>query len=67
MENRLEYLESRVPSDVDINDKYGAEFDRTTRYRGNGVYEWRGNFGTDTREVFLLGVLDAEGIHYKKV
>lgn len=33
---------------------------------GNGVYEWRGQYSTDTRELFLLGIAVVEGIDVEK-
>jgi hypothetical protein len=32
---------------------------------GNGIYQWMGLFSTDTRELFLMGILALEGISFK--
>jgi len=63
---RIKYLESKLPKDLDPNDKYGKNFDKYARYMGNGVYSWKGLMATDTRELFLLGVLRSEGVEFKE-
>lgn len=66
MIERIKYLESRLPEGLDINEKYGSKFDKYARYMGNGVYQWDGILATDTRELFLMGVLNREKIDYKE-
>ena len=63
--NRINYLEKKLPKGIDVNDKYGKNFDKYARYMGNGVYSWKGLMATDTRELFLIGVLRSEGIEFK--
>ena len=66
---RIEYLEGLLPPkqwEV-IDKKYRAKFEKQATYRGNGVYEWGGNFSQDTRELYLMGVLGAEGVKYDKI
>jgi hypothetical protein len=59
-EKRLKYLKSKVSDELE--EKYRHSFDRSATYRGNGVYEWANVFSTDTRELFLLGIIGIEGI-----
>lgn len=65
--NRIEYLQSKLPKDLDIDAKYGKNFDKYARYLGNGVYDWRGIKATDTQELFLIGVLKQENIKFKEI
>lgn len=62
---RIKYLESKIPKELDSNAKYGKNFGKYARYMGNGVYSWKGLISTDTREMFLLGVLISEGVEFK--
>lgn len=62
MNKRIEWLESLIPKGVDINEKYGDKFGKYARYMGNGVYQYRGIYSTDTRELFLITSLLQEGI-----
>ena len=64
--NRINYLEKKLPKGIDVNDKYGKNFDKYARYMGNGVYSWKGLMTADTRELFLIGVLRSEGITFKE-
>lgn len=66
-QNRINYLESLVPKDLDINEKYFNKFSKYSRYLGNGVYTIDGIFSTDTRELFLMFALHREKIKYKTV
>lgn len=70
MSKRVEYLESRLGKTKaereKIETKYREKFDKYAQYMGNGVYSWRGILSTDTRELFLMGVLRQEGITYKE-
>jgi hypothetical protein len=65
--NRIEYLESLLPKDNDVEKKHWRSFEKYSQYLGNGVYEWRGINATDTRELFLMGCLHIEKIKYKTV
>jgi len=66
-EKRIEYLESILPKKVDVEKKYRKRFNKEARFVGNGVYSWGdGIFSTDTRELFLIGVLTGEGIKFRK-
>jgi hypothetical protein len=64
---RIEYLESRLPKgkESEIEDKYRKSFERTAGYQGNGVYNWGEIHATNTRILFLTGVLVNEGIRFK--
>ena len=62
MSKRIEWLESLIPKGVDIDKKYFDKFTKYTRYMGNGVYQYRNIYSTDTRELFLLTSLIQEGI-----
>jgi hypothetical protein len=62
---RINYLENKLPKYVDVNEKYGKNFDKYARYMGNGVYSWKGLMATDTRELFLIGVLRSETVKFK--
>lgn len=66
MNNRIQYLESKLPKELDYDKKYGENFNKYSRYMGNGVYTWKGVLATDTRELFLLGVLKSEGVDFKR-
>lgn len=72
MENqsRIKYLESCISKNRKIREKIEAKhsekFQKYARYLGNGVYTWRGIYATDTRELFLMGVLEAEGITFNE-
>ena len=64
--NRTEYLESKLPKGLDVEKKYGDTFNKYARYMGNGVYSWGGDVATDTRELFLIGILRRENIKFKE-
>ena len=68
MEERIEYLESRIPEEDrnTLEKKHSKNFSKYARYMGNGVYKWKGMYSTDTRELFLLGILKSEGIEFKE-
>lgn len=67
MNERIEYLESLIPTDENIlEDKYFHEFEKFASYTGNGTYEWMGIRATDTRELWLMGALMLEGIEYEE-
>jgi hypothetical protein len=51
--------------DVDVETKYRKRFEKSARYLGYGVYEWQGVKATDTRALFLKGVLTMENIKFK--
>lgn len=65
-ERRITYLESKLPKKVDVEKKYRKNFNRAACHKGNGIYEWAGCYSTDTRELFLMGVLGCEGIKFKQ-
>lgn len=62
MNERIKYLESLVPEGVDIDEKYFNRFAKYACYMSNGVYQYRGVYSTDTRELFLITSLLQEGI-----
>ena len=63
---RTKYLESLLPKDLNT-DKYYENFTKYACYMGNGVYSWRGLQSTNTRDLFLMGVLKQEKISYKEI
>jgi len=68
MVKRIEYLESLLPVDVAIlREKYRHLFSVQASYMGNGVYQWCGQYSTDTRELWLMGILIWENIEFKQV
>lgn len=62
MDKRIKWLESLIPKGVDIDKKYFDRFAKYACYMGNGVYQHRGIYSTDTRELFLITSLMQEGI-----
>jgi len=66
-EQRIKYLESKLPKNVDLESKYRNNFEKYSRYGGNGVYIWKGIRATDTCELFLMGILKSEGIKFKEI
>jgi hypothetical protein len=67
MEERIKYLESLVPKDLDIEAKYYDKFSKYSRYLGNGVYTMDGHVSTDTRELFLMVCLFREKIKFEQI
>lgn len=65
LEKRIKYLQSKLPKDVDLEKKYEKDFAKQASYMGNGIYSFAGAYASDTREVFLMGILGIEGIEYK--
>jgi hypothetical protein len=63
---RENYLLSKIPKGLDYNSKYEANFEKYARYMGNGVYSWKGIHATDTRILFLTGVLMSEKVVFKQ-
>jgi hypothetical protein len=66
MIERIEYLESLIPKDLDIDKKYFDKFSKYARYLGNGVYTIDGIVSTNTRELFLMYCLFREKIQFKQ-
>ncbi len=65
-EDRIKYLESKLPKDFDEK-PYFDKFSKYATYKGNGVYEWRGILSTDPRELLLMGILKILKISYKEI
>ena len=64
---RIEYLESLLPVKEEIlKERYFDEFDKYATYTGNGTYNWLGITASDTRELWLMGILFKEGIEYEQ-
>ena len=74
---RLKYLEGLMPKEVpkiesrekvvcSVEEKYRAGFEKYAQYMGNGIYSWRGMYSTDTAELFMIVVLNSEGIKFKE-
>jgi len=58
---KIKYFESKISRDLE--EKYRPKFEKyacyISKYDG---YEWRGLIGTDTRELFLRGIILFEKI-----
>ena len=67
MQTRTEYLESLIPKDIDINERFYDNFSKYAQYMGNGIYSYRGILSTDTRELFLMTSLLQLEIPYKQI
>ena len=67
MEKSHIVLELQGKISKELQDKHWKQFEKQAGYRGNGIYEWRNNFSTDTRELLLMGIADVEEIKYNKV
>ncbi len=68
-EDYIKYLESRLPegkAGEDLQKKHENNFKMYANYMGNGIYSWAGVYSTDTRELFLMGVLGMENIPYEE-
>jgi hypothetical protein len=64
---RVEYLESLLPmAEKELEIKYFEGFEKYATYTGNGTYQWQGIRATDTRELWLMGILHKEKIDYKQ-
>lgn len=62
-ENMIRALEDDQGLDeYAIEERYQKGFENNARYMGNGVYSWCGMYSTDTRELFVMGVLIMEGV-----
>jgi hypothetical protein len=66
MEERIKYLESLIPKETNIEEKYYNNFSKYAQYMGNGVYSYRGIASTDTRELFLMTSLRQLGVNYEE-
>lgn len=67
--DRETYLLSKFPKGKfeEIESKHEENFQKYSRYMGNGVYNWMGIFSPDTRLLFLMGMLHKEGIKFKEI
>ncbi len=54
-------------TETELEPKYRKSFDNSAAYLGNGVYGWGGIVSTDTRELWLLGLLAFEGIYSEEI
>lgn len=61
---RIKYLEKKVNKLTIDPEKYRSKFEKQAGYRGNGTYEWCGQFSSDLRELWLMGVLIHEGVSF---
>jgi hypothetical protein len=67
MQTRIEYLESLIPEDIDITERFYDNFSKYAQYMENGVYSYKGISSTDTRELFLMASLLQLGISYERI
>ena len=67
MNERIAYLESLIPKNINIDEKYFNNFSKYAQYMGNGVYSYRGILSTDTRELFLMTSLKNLNIQYEEI
>lgn len=66
VEKNIKYLESLLPENPDeIEQKYWGDFETQAFYLGNSVYSMNGLYSTDTRELFLMYILEQEKIDYE--
>jgi hypothetical protein len=54
MKDLKKVLESQISKSVE--NLHYEDFLRGAVYLGNGVYTWRKQYSTDTRELFLMGI-----------
>ena len=69
IERRVENLEALLPPGFKNSKQYSDSFENFARfgvYLNNGIYGWRGNYSVNTRELFVMGLLDELGINYNK-
>lgn len=61
---RIKELEAKVAKELpkDIEGKYWDNFTKFSTYMGEGVYQWKGILASDTRVLFLKGILRCEGV-----
>lgn len=45
-----------LPENEHLNAKHIDGFGKVAQYKGNGIYEMRGFYSTDTRDLFLVYV-----------
>ena len=65
-ELRYKYLENLIPfSTEEMDEKYYTIFTKEAFFVKTNLYEWRGLFSSDTRELYLMGVLLREGINFE--
>ena len=63
---RIKYLESLLPMSEDkLKEKYLNNFKKYATYTGGGTYQWQGIRSSDTRELWLMGVLSREQIEFE--
>lgn len=67
MENQIKYLESLLPRAESIFEKkYKSNFKKFATYTGD-TYIWNDVLAKTPRELWLMGILDKEGINYKEI
>ena len=65
LEEKIKLFESVITTELE--NKYQNKFEKYARYISKyGVYEWRGLVGTDTRELFLRGIVIFEKLKVPK-
>ena len=65
-ELRYKYLENLLPfSDEEMDKKYYEKFKKEARFVKNNLYTWDGIYASEVRELYLMGVLLREGIHFE--
>lgn len=66
MNKKIKYLESLLPiPEEELSIKHFEKFEQYATYTGNGTYQWEGIRSSDTRELWLMGVLRIEGVKYE--
>lgn len=67
MKERIQYLEKLLPlPEEELSKKYRSGFEKYCVYTGNRTYSWIGIHSTDTRELWLMGVLHKENVKFKQ-
>tara|TARA_R110002167_G_scaffold310493_1_gene515413 strand:- start:402 stop:602 length:201 start_codon:yes stop_codon:yes gene_type:complete len=65
MNNRIKYLESLLPiNEVILQERYFDKFEKYATHTNNGTYHWLGIRSSNTRELWLMGILFKEGVKY---
>lgn len=62
IDQEVELLSLMPISEEEASEKYKEDFDNQAQFLGNGVYCWHDISSSDTRELWLLGVLAREGV-----
>jgi hypothetical protein len=63
IQREIKELEAKLPKPEETYEKkYLNRFEKYATYMGGGVYQWQGLYASDTRVLWLKGILALEGI-----